>query len=132
MNDYFSKVKDYLNELKYSIIDENEADGLFVIDNEEEGIKNMMLVVEDPIIIMEQLIFKMKEEDVNIYKALLQKNQDILHGAFVLGEDEKSVLFRDTLQVENLDLNELAASLNSLSLLMGEFGDKIIEFSAKS
>jgi hypothetical protein len=132
MNDYFSKVKDYLNELKYSIIDENEADGLFVIDNEEEGIKNMMLVVEDPIIIMEQLIFKMKEEDVNIYKALLQKNQDILHGAFVLGEDGKSVLFRDTLQVENLDLNELAASLNSLSLLMGEFGDKIIEFSAKS
>jgi hypothetical protein len=92
----------------------------------------MMLVVEDPIIIMEQLIFKMKEEDVNIYKALLQKNQDILHGAFVLGEDGKSVLFRDTLQVENLDLNELAASLNSLSLLMGEFGDKIIEFSAKS
>ncbi|NPA44799.1 MAG: YbjN domain-containing protein, partial [Chlorobi bacterium] len=66
----------------------------------------------------------------NMYKALLQKNQDILHGAFVLSQDGKNVIFRDTLQVENLDLNELTGSLNSLSLLMREYADKIIEFSA--
>mgnify|MGYP001545007501 CR=1 FL=1 len=130
MSDYFSKVKGFLHELRYSIVDENEADGMFIIDNEEEGVKNMIIVVEDPIIIMEQLIFKMKSDDVNIYKSLLQKNQDILHGAFVLSEDGKSVLFRDTLQVENLDLNELAGSLNSLSLLMGEYGEQIIKFSS--
>jgi len=130
MSDNFSKVKGYLNELKYSIIDENEADGMFVIDNEEEGIKNMIIVVDDPILIMEQLIFKVKGDDVNMYKSLLQKNQDILHGAFVLSDDGKNVLFRDTLQVENLDLNELAASLNSLSLLMGEYANQIIKFSS--
>ena len=130
MSDYFSKVKGYLNELKYSIIEENETEGLFVIDNEEEGIKNMIIVVDDPILIMQQLIFKVKNDDVNMYKALLQKNQDILHGAFVINEAGDSVLFRDTLQVENLDLNELAGSLNSLSLLMGEYANDIIKFSA--
>ena len=130
MNDNFSKVKGYLNELKYSIIEENEADGMFVIDNEDEGIKNMIIVVDDPILIMQQLIFKVKNDDVNMYKALLQKNQDILHGAFVLNEAGDSVLFRDTLQVENLDLNELSGSLNSLSLLMGEYANEIIKFSA--
>ena len=130
MCDNFSKVKGYLNELKYSIIDENEADGMFVIDNEEEGIKNMVIVVEDPILIMEQLIFKVKNDDVNMYKALLQKNQDILHGAFVLNDKGDSVIFRDTLQVENLDMNELSGSLNSLSLLMGEYANEIIKFSA--
>lgn len=130
MNDNFSKVKGYLNELKYSIIEENEADGMFVIDNEDEGIKNMIIVVDDPILIMQQLIFKVKNDDVNMYKALLQKNQDILHGAFVLNEAGDSVLFRDTLQVENLDLNELSGSLNSLSLLMGEYANQIIKFSA--
>ena len=130
MCDNFSKVKGYLNELKYSIIEENEADGMFVIDNEDEGVKNMIIVVDDPILIMQQLIFKVKNDDVNMYKALLQKNQDILHGAFVLNEAGDSVLFRDTLQVENLDLNELSGSLNSLSLLMGEYANEIIKFSA--
>lgn len=129
MSDNFLKVKGYLNELKYSIIEENETDGMFVIDKEEEGVKNMIIIVDDPILIMQQLIFKVKNDDVNMYKALLQKNQDILHGAFVLNETGDSVLFRDTLQVENLDLNELSGSLNSLSLLMGEYANDIIKFS---
>ncbi len=130
MSDYFSKVKGYLNELKYSIIEENEAEGMFVIDNEDEGIKSMIIIVDDPILIMQQSIFKVKSDDVNMYKALLQKNQDILHGAFALNEAGDRVLFRDTLQVENLDLNELSGSLNSLSLLMGEYANEIIKFSA--
>ncbi len=130
MSDNFSKVKGYLNELKYSIIEENEAEGMFVIDNEDEGIKSMIIIVDDPILIMQQSIFKVKSDDVNMYKALLQKNQDILHGAFALNEAGDRVLFRDTLQVENLDLNELSGSLNSLSLLMGEYANEIIKFSA--
>ncbi len=130
MSDNFSKVKGYLHELKYSIIEENEADGMIIIDNEDEGVKNMIIIVDDPILIMQQLIFKVKNDDVNMYKALLQKNQDILHGAFALNEAGDRVLFRDTLQVENLDLNELSGSLNSLSLLMGEYANEIIKFSA--
>ncbi len=130
MGNSYCKVKEYLNELNYSIIGENEGDGFLMIDKEDEGIKNMVIVVDDPILIMEQLIFKVKGDDVNMYKSLLQKNQDILHGAFVLNEAGDSVIFRDTLQVENLDLNELAGSLNSLSLLMSEYADQIIKFSA--
>lgn len=130
MENYFCKVKGYLNDLSYSIISENEDEGFLVIDKEDEGVKNMVIVVDAPILIMEQLIFTVKKDDVNIYKALLQKNQDILHGAFILDEDGKNVIFRDTLQVENLDLNEISASLNSLSLLMSEYANEIIKFSA--
>jgi hypothetical protein len=130
MNEHFSKVKGYLNELNYSIILENESEGLFKIDKESEGIKSMVIIVDDPILIMQQAIFKVKKDDLNMYKSLLQKNQDILHGAFVLNEVGDTVLFRDTLQVENLDLNELAGSLNSLSLLLSEYANQIIKFSA--
>jgi len=130
MSNYFSKIKGYLNELGYSINDENESEGFFVIDHEEEGIKNMVLAVDEPILIMEQLLFTVKKDDMEMYKALLKKNRDILHGAFVLTDDGKNVLFRDTLQIENLDLNELAGSLNSLSLLLGEYSNEIIKFSA--
>ncbi len=130
MNNHFCKVKEYLNELSISIIQENEKEGMLKIDKESEGIKNMVIVVDEPILIMEQLLFKVKKDDLNMYKALLQKNQDILHGAFVLNETGDTVLFRDTLQVENLDLNELAGSLRSLTLLMSEYANEIIKFSA--
>jgi hypothetical protein len=129
MNEYFCKVKGYLNELNYSIILENESEGLLKIDKESEGIKNMVIVVDEPILIMEQKMFKVKKDDMLMYKSLLQKNQDILHGAFVLDEAGDTVLFRDTLQVEHLDLNELAGSLRSLTLLMSEYANQIIKFS---
>jgi hypothetical protein len=57
------------------------------------------------------------------------KNQDIIHGAFVIDESGEKILFRDTLQLENLDLNELEASINSLSLLLSEYSDELIKFS---
>lgn len=89
-----------------------------------------MIGCSDPILILEQHIFDMKTDSLEVYKALLQKNRDIVHGAFVLNEDNK-VIFRDTLQLENLDMNEIEGSINSLSLLLSEFSDEIIEFSKK-
>ncbi len=130
MENSFLTVKNYLTELKHSIISENEEDGVFVIDNEEEGIKNMVIVCDDPILIMEQAIFEVKKDDVNIFKALLQKNEDIIHGAFALDQTGKKVIFRDTLQTENLDLNELEGSLKSLTLLLSEYCNEILEFAS--
>ena len=60
---------------------------------------------------------------------LLKKNRDIIHGAFVLDESGKKVIFRDTLQILNLDRNELEGSLNSLSLLLSEYSNELIKFS---
>ena len=65
---------------------------------------------------------------ISIYKQLLQKNRDIIHGAFALNEKDE-VIFRDTLQIENLDLNEIEGSINSLTILLSEYSDKIVEFS---
>jgi len=126
----FETVKEYLTQLNYSIISEDESEGVFVIDNEEAGIKNMVIDCEDPIIIMEQILFEVKEDSLEMYKSLLIKNRDIIHGAFILDETGKYVIFRDTLQLENLDLNELEGSLNSLSLLLSEYGGQIIEFAS--
>lgn len=128
MENYFSKVKDYLLDLEVNITSENEEEGLFIIDDEESGIKNMIIIVEEPILEMVQVLFEIKADNPEIYKALLQKNRDIIHGAFVLDETGKKVLFRDTLQIENLDFNELEGSLNALSLLLSEYSNEIIKF----
>lgn len=132
MENYFAKVKDYLLELEYNIVSQDEADQVFVISNEEAGISNMVLAIAEPILIIEQGLFTLKRTDAEVLRKLLVKNRDIVHGAFVLDEDGKSVIFRDTLQIENLDLNELEGSLNSLTMLLSEFTDEIIEFAQMS
>ena len=131
MNEYFQKVKDYVLELGYSVTFEDENDGVIIISDESEGISNLVLGCAAPILIMEQFILEIKTESADVYKSLLQKNRDIIHGAFVLDESGKKVIFRDTLQLENLDLNEVEGSINSLSLLLSEFSDQLIQFSKK-
>ncbi|QQY83274.1 molecular chaperone Tir [Tamlana sp. s12] len=129
MKNHFNITRDFLLELNFNITRENHEDGLLVIQKENFGIKNLIIGVAPPILIMEQFIFKINNQSEKIFKSLLQKNRDIVHGAFVLDDSGEKVIYRDTLQIENMDLNELEGSLNSLSLLMSEYSDKIIEFS---
>jgi hypothetical protein len=129
MNDHFEKVQGFLLDLEFSILSENEEDGIFRVDNEDAGIHNLVIGCLDPILVMEQFLFEIKNDSNEVYKSLLIKNRDIIHGAFVLDETGKKVIFRDTLQLENLDQNELEGSLNSLSLLMSEYSEELIKFS---
>ncbi|MBF0694709.1 MAG: molecular chaperone Tir [Flavobacterium sp.] len=129
MKDYFDVVKSYLVELQLDIKHENQKECLFIVSSEQEGIFNLIICVAYPIIIFEQYLFEIKTDSPTVYKALLQKNRDIIHGAFVLDDTGKKVIFRDSLRLENLDLNELGATLNSLSLLLSEYSEQIINFS---
>jgi hypothetical protein len=131
MNNNFSKIKNYVTELEYTIINESEEDSILVIEAEESGIKNLVLGCEDPILIMEQYITDIDSDSSEVYIELLKKNRDIIHGAFVLDDSGKKLIFRDTLQLENLDLNELESSINSLSLLMSEYSSELINISKK-
>ncbi|MGK0412838.1 MAG: hypothetical protein ACJA1B_001040 [Polaribacter sp.] len=129
MKNHFNTIKDYLLELNYAVTHEDEKEGILIIKNLEEGINNLIIGVADPILIIEQYIFKINNPNEAVFRQLLQKNRDIVHGAFVLDETGQKVIFRDTLQLENIDLNELEGSINSLSLLLSEYSENIIQFS---
>lgn len=129
MTAHFNTIKNFLLELNYNITHEDEKEGILMIENQEEGINNLIIGIANPILIIEQYIFKINNPVENIFKQLLQKNRDIVHGAFVLDETGEKVIFRDTLQIENIDLNELEGSINSLSLLLSEYSENIIQFS---
>ena len=131
MNDYFQKVKEYLLELGYNMTYENEEDGVIVIENAANGFSNLVLGVAEPILIVEQFLVEINPPNAEIYKQLMQKSRDIVHGAFVLDETGSKVIFRNTHELENLDLNELEATLNSLALLLGEYSQELIKFSEK-
>ncbi|QPJ65130.1 MAG: YbjN domain-containing protein [Candidatus Nitrohelix vancouverensis] len=129
--DYFNTVKNHLLEMGFSIDSENEAEELCVINDEERGINNLVVDCEDPILILEQVILKINKDDPKFHKRLLQLNRSLVHGAYALDEDGKILIFRDTLQLENLDRNELEGSIDALSLAMAEHGSELLEF-AKS
>jgi hypothetical protein len=65
----------------------------------------------------------------SLFKRLLQMNRTLVHGAFVLNDEGTKIIFRDTLQLENLDKNELEGSINALSIALAEYAGELIEFS---
>ncbi len=127
--DHFIIVKNHLLDMGFTIDSEDEAEELCVINDEERGISNLVIDCEDPILILEQVILKITKDDPKFYKRLLQLNRSLVHGAYTLDEDGKVLLFRDTLQLENLDRNELEGSIDALSLAMAEHGAELLEFS---
>lgn len=129
--DNFEKVRNYLLELGYEITQEDKEEELFIVNHDEHGLMNVIIDCEDPILIIETPLADINSEDAEVYKDLLMKNREIVHGAYVLDSSGKRLLFRDTLQLENLDLNELEGSLNSLALLLTEHFEKLIEYSKK-
>ena len=129
MSGNLQKVKDYLDELELSISSEDEAEEIVVIDDEEKGIKNLILDCEDPVLVLEQVIMDVPQKTEGFYKRLLQMNRTLVHGAFVLDDECKKVIFRDTLQLENLDKNELEGSITALSIALAEYAGELIDFS---
>jgi hypothetical protein len=129
MSENLKKVKSYLEELGFSISSENTKEELVVIDDEEKGINNLIIDCEQPILVIEQIIMEVPGKVNDFFKRLLQINRTVVHGAFVLDENGKNVIFRDTLQLENLDKNELEGSINSLSLALAENANELISFS---
>ncbi len=130
MSEYFQKVKSYLLDLDVEIVKEDPREELFVIRNEERGLTNLVVDCEDPILIIEQLIMPVPEKNrEKFFERLLQMNRHLIHGAFVLDEDSRHVIFRDTLQLKNLDYNELEASILALEMALLDYGDELIRFS---
>jgi hypothetical protein len=128
-SEYFETVKTFLLDLGYAITDEDAAQELVVVKDEENGINNLIVDCEDPILILEQMIVSVPSQPGDMFQRLLQMNRTLVHGAFVLDEESTLVLFRDTLQLENLDLNELEGSISALSLALAENANELLGFS---
>lgn len=126
MQDHFKLICDYAQNmsLDISIVDEQEQ--IVVVNNVEMGICNMVIDCEYPILVLEQVLYEIKNDSAEHYKKLLQINRQLVHGACVINESGKRVIFRDTLQLENLDFNEFEGSINALVLGLAEFCEDLI------
>ena len=124
----FEKVKDFILDMGFAISHEESKEELVVIDDDDRGIKNLVIDCEGSIVILEQVIIPIPKESSEFCKRILQINRTLVHGAFVLDEEGTTLLFRDTLQLENLDRNELEGSIDALSLGLAEYASELVSF----
>ncbi len=127
----FEKVKNYLLDMEHEITHENAADNILVVTNEGKGVCNMVLDCEGEVLVMEQHILDLNSTNENIYKKILQINRFLVHGAYVLDESGKKLIFRDTLALENLDKNELESSFSALSISLVENSNEFMSLAKK-
>jgi hypothetical protein len=132
MSATYEKVKGFILELGLRIYQEAPGEELFIVDDTERGIRKLIIDCEEGVLVLEQLILRLEGEvPSETYKRLLQMNRNLVHGAFVLDESGERLLYRDTLALGNLDLNELESTLNALSLGLAEHGAELLSFAGK-
>lgn len=124
----FATVKSFLQELQLSITEEIPAEGVLIVCDEDRGINNLVVDCEDPILVFEQMIIPVPKNPGNMFQRLLQMNRTLVHGAFVLDENSTRVLFRDSLRLTNLDLNEVEGTIEALSLALAEHASELLTF----
>ena len=125
---HFQRIGRYLSDIGVRIREADEARGLYVVDDEARGVVGLILDCEADILVAEQPIVVLGAPNAATLTRLLQMNRELVHGAFVLDDAGRLVLFRNTLMLETLDPPELEGTINALSLALASFADEILRF----
>ena len=108
------KISDYLVELNLPY--EEIAQGMWVIHDEVENVDNIVVSLEEPLVVFRVRLMDTPSADKEaFYELLLRLNaSSLVHGAYAL--ENGHVVIVDTLEAENLDLNELQASIDAITM----------------
>lgn len=111
------KIESYL--INLSLTYERKGENLWVIRDEEEGLENVVIFVEDSLLTIRVKVMEIPEEgSEKLFEELLQLNADMIHGAYAI--EDASVIIIDTLEVETMDFEELQASLDAVGLALAQ------------
>lgn len=124
-------VEAYLGRLNRQFSPVDTEPGTFLIRSGEK-FPPIALRVDPPLVVLRIHIGDApKTDNVEIYRKLLQLNaRSLVHASYGL-EDERIVLSA-ALELENLDFNELQATLDELDLALAEQVPELAELSKKS
>jgi len=122
---HYEKVKALVIEMGLAPENEDPEGTLFVITDEDRGILNLVVDCEDDILRLEQVMGLITPE--TDFRQLLAMNRELVHGSYALGRQGKRIIWIDTLQLANLDPNELEGSFDALSLAVAEHGDQLVK-----
>ncbi len=113
-----NKLESYLInlDLSYESVDDNS----WVISDSEKGLENVVVIVEEPLIIVRVAVMKVPDRGrEELFETLLKLNgSDILHGAYALEND--TIILIDTLNFDTVDFEEFQATLDAVGLALAQ------------
>lgn len=113
--------------MKMELPYEEPREGTWVV-NGLDGLENLVITLAGPV-----LVFRVKVMGIarnhreELYRTLLELNAtEMMHGAY--GVEGESVVIMDALQLENLDYNEFAATVDDISLAVASHHGRLAKF----
>lgn len=113
--------------LKMELPYEEPREGTWVVSG-LDGLDNLVITLAGPV-----LVFRVKVMDIprtnreELYRTLLELNAtEMMHGAY--GVEGESVVIMDALQLENLDYNEFAATVDDITLAVASHHGRLAKF----
>jgi hypothetical protein len=103
-------------------------DGMWLVRDSSLG-ENIAIKAADSLLLFRVKVLELREvtDKAALYEELLNLNaSDLVHGAYGISED--AVVLTCTLQMENLDYNELQAVLDDFSLALANHYEKLTKF----
>jgi len=106
---------------------EEVGDGTWVIRLKPDDLQ-LVMRFDEPVLVFRMFVMAKPSKNLEaFYAAMLRMNaRDLVHGAF--GLEGEQVVLTCTLQVENLDLNEFQAVIDSFSLAIGQQRAELAKF----
>lgn len=113
-----AKIENFL--LSLSLTYEEVDDQTWVIDDDERGLENVVVMLADPVVIIRVKVMAVPAaRREQFFEQLLRLNQsDMIHGAYALEGDD--VILLNTLVRETLDLEEFQATLDAIGLALAQ------------
>jgi hypothetical protein len=105
------------------------GDGVWVIHDDYQHIENIAVCYAPPVITFRVKLMELPQVSRReaLFEKLLRLNaSEMIAGAY--GIENNSIVIVDTLQAENLDMNELQASVDGLSLAISMHFPLLQEF----
>jgi hypothetical protein len=103
-------------------------DGLWLVRDPSLG-ENIAIIAAGPLLLFRVKVLELQEieDKASLYEQLLSLNaSDLVHGAY--GISDGSVVLTCTLQLENLDYNELQSVLDDFSLALANHYEQLTKF----
>ena len=105
------------------------GDGLFVVRDDASGLHDLAVKVEAPLVLFRLRVMDLPPTGARekLFEELLRLNGGgLLHSAFCL--QNEAVYLTATLPLENLDLNELQAVMDDISIAVSQHVPRLHSF----
>ena len=121
-----AKIEGYM--LSLSLTYETVEDGTWLINDNEKGLENVLVILADPVVIIRVKVMSIPgQRREEFFEQLLRLNQsDMIHGAYALEGDD--VILLNTLVGATLDLEEFQATLDAIGLELAQHYRKLASY----